>query len=163
MKIQEYLVMRTPPVRMGYEATPEKAADPGKVPTSRILLSILGLIAGIVASFYITGLEPPPKQQQLSAGTAQHESGGKQQAQAASQPPAPTVKKDIKVKPFSRKEFWTIGLISLAICGLTYQGLYFSLRLYQKEPSFLILFVAFQYGYFWQSAVKGASVVLAGK
>ena len=68
---------------------------------------------------------------------------------------------DQQLKSFTWSRFWTVFLISLAICGLTYQGLYFSLRLYANQPPFLILFVAFQYGYFWQSALKGASVVVA--
>jgi hypothetical protein len=62
---------------------------------------------------------------------------------------------------FSLRRLLTVGLIALVICGITYQGLYFSLRLYQNEPAFLIIFVSFQYGFFWQSVVKGAAAVLS--
>jgi hypothetical protein len=52
-------------------------------------------------------------------------------------------------------------LIALVICGLTYQGLYFSLRLYEGQPALLVWFAAFQYGYFWQSVVEGAHTIFS--
>jgi hypothetical protein len=141
--------MRTPRARMAAD----KEAEPGKISGSRIALSFLGIILGIIASFYVTGLRPtaesgsPPaaqsRQERTAAGTPQDT-------------PQPSVTSD-----FSLRRLLIVGLISLVICGITYQGLYFSLRLYQNEPTFLIIFVSFQYGYFWQSVVKGAAAVLS--
>jgi hypothetical protein len=153
MAITDYLLLKPGKARM--------SGDEGdKVPTGRILISIAGLIIGIVASFFITlagaatdvqkgGPASPPAVTQ--ANTVSQVGQTTPNAGAGSEP---------QLKPFTWSRFGTVCLISLVICGLTYQGLYFSLRLYAKQPGFLILFVAFQYGYFWQSALKGASVLI---
>ena len=153
MTFIDYLLLKPGQARMSGDET-------DKVPTGRILISIAGLVIGIVSSFFITmvgattdiqkgGLANPPVTQTSPAPQAEKSTPI---AAASSQP---------ELKPFTWPRFWTVCLISLAICGLTYQGLYFSLRLYANQPALLILFVAFQYGYFWQSALKGASVVVA--
>lgn len=149
MSITDYLLMRTPPARM---AAGNEAA-PGKVSKSRIALSFLGIILGIVASFYVTGLRPATTPGASPAGQSQQERTTSGMPQDAQQPSL--------ANDFSLRRLLTVGLISLVICGLTYQGLYLSLRLYQHEPAFLIIFVSFQYGYFWQSVVKGAAAVVS--
>jgi hypothetical protein len=154
MTVTDYFLLKPGKDRMsGDEAE--------KVPTGRILTSIAGLVIGIVASFFIT----------MAGATTDIQKGGPANLPAVTQTnPAPqaggsmpnaSAGVDQQLKSFTWSRFWTVFLISLAICGLTYQGLYFSLRLYANQPPFLILFVAFQYGYFWQSALKGASVVVA--
>lgn len=152
MKVADYLLLKPGKDRM----------DEGdNVPTGRILISIAGLIIGIVASFFIT---------LVGATTDVQKSGPANPAAVTQTNAAPNggattpnlpAAAEPQLKPFTWSRFWTVCLISLAICGLTYQALYFSLRLYAKEPGFLILFVAFQYGYFWQSALKGASVAIS--
>jgi hypothetical protein len=149
MSVKDYLVMRTPPARLG--AGNESA--PGTVSKSRIALSFLGIILGIVASFYVTGLRPTTTPATSSNGQAHQERATTGVAQDAQEP---SVTKD-----FSLRRLGVVGLISLVICCLTYQGLYLSLRLYQYEPAFLIFFISFQYGYFWQSMVKGAAAFLS--
>ncbi|MDT4897401.1 MAG: hypothetical protein QOH25_2478 [Acidobacteriota bacterium] len=158
--VTNYLLMRTPTPRLGAPTT--RAAANG-ISGSRIAISLLGIILGIVASFYVTGLRP-------AAETGSSSAGQSQQGSTTTQPSTPTPSPQPTVSPiptsqpavatdFSWNRFWKFGLISLVICGITYQGLYSSLRLYQNEPAFLILFVAFQYGYFWQSVVKGAAAI----
>ena len=159
MKIGDYLLLRTPAARMG-EATDEtKLPEAGKVPGSRIAISILGIILGIVASFYVTGISGSADAQKRG-GDSPAVQAAAGQTESTSKPANPASKIEPQVGPFTWARFWPIGLISLVVCGLSYQGLYFSLRLYQREPTFLILFVSFQYGYFWQSALKGASALL---
>lgn len=149
--VADYLLMRTPRARMGAD----DEAAPGEVSPSRIGLSLLGIVLGIVASFYVTGLQPPAKS---GGGTpAVQSQQGSAPTTGTPQPPSePRVTDD-----FSLRRLLTVGLISLVICGISYQGLYFSLRLYQNEPAWLIVFVSFQYGYFWQSVIKGGAAVLA--
>jgi hypothetical protein len=153
-RIGSYLLMRTPAARMGDEKV--KAAQADTIPTSRIVVSIIGLLIGIVASFFITGLEAYTTAKQISSNTqvVSKSTAPVGEATGSSAPSGP------QINPFTWKRFWTACLISLVVCGLSYQALYFSLRLYQQEPGLLILFVSFQYGYFWQSALKGASAVL---
>ncbi len=157
MSVTDYLLMRTPVTRMagrlGGELPP---VPPGKISAPRIVLSLLGVILGIVASFYVTGLRP--------GDSSEAEAGGQPPAVSTSSPPAsptitprapePRVAEDLSLGRLLR-----VGLIALVACLLTYQGLYFSLKLYQNEPALLILFISFQYGYFWQSLVKGAQAL----
>lgn len=144
MKFADYLLLRTPPSRMADSGT---GAPPGQVPVRRVVLSIVGLLVGVVLSFVVTGIRPatgtPPTPVPTTTGDA------------ASTPA--TDSREPVVIDLSWNRFVRVFLISLVICGLTYQQLYFSLKLYQGEPTFLILFVSFQYGYFWQSIVQGAS------
>lgn len=155
-KVMNYLLMRTPDERLGDEEEKQRA-EPGKIPGSRIIVSIIGLLIGIIASFFVTGLQTYSAVKQVSSGTqivskSESPSGeGNVKSATASEP---------QINPFTWRRFWAVFLISLVVCGLSYQGLYFSLRLYQQEPGLLILFVSFQYGYFWQSALQGASTVL---
>lgn len=151
MSITDYLLMRTPEPRMGGRTR----GIAGKVSGARIVLSFVGIILGIVTSFYVTGLrlaggpaKPAVNQSQAVITTNQSVSAA-QSPKAAMSSPEPKVTDD-----FSLRRLLRVGLISLVICGISYQGLYFSLRLYQNEPAWLIIFVAFQYGYFWQSLVK---------
>lgn len=151
MPILDYLLLRSPQARLGSI----KQAAPGTLSGARIALSFVGIVFGIVASFYVTGLGPAPPLN----GQASVQSTTKERATAGvpQDPPKPEVTSD-----FSLSRLFRVGLISLVICGVTYQGLYFSLRLYQHEPAFLLIFVSFQYGYFWQSLVKGAATALSG-
>jgi ABC-type antimicrobial peptide transport system permease subunit len=159
-KVTDYLLMRTPTPRLGGQK-PRAAA--GQISGSRIAISLLGIILGIIASFYVTGLHPAAETGNSSAGQSQQGSTTTQPG-TSTPAPQPTVTPATTPQPavstdFSWNRLWKIGLISLVICGITYQGLYSSLRLYQNEPALLILFVAFQYGYFWQSVVKGAAAI----
>lgn len=142
----DYFIMKTPLSRMGDQAAPPPPPAPGTVPTGRIVLSLIGLLLGIIASFFVTGLGVQTQAKGSSAGTTQ------QMPVTATQAPAP--QQQPEVHAFTPRRFLTVCLIALVICGLTYQGLYFSLRLYEGQPTFLILFVSFQYGYFWQSVVS---------
>ena len=159
MKVLDYLLIRTPAARMSEAAG---GAEPSKVPTSRIVISLFGLILGVSASFFFTGLgsrtdiqkgaaKNPPAVSQVDQSLERAERAG-----SPSSAPDP----DPQIKPFTWQRFGTVCLISLVICGISYQGLYFALRLYQGEHPVLIFFVAFQYGYFWQSVVKGATGAL---
>jgi hypothetical protein len=146
-KILDYLVMRTPAARLGAS---DQAPPAGNISPIRIVLSIVGLLLGITASFVVTGIRPatvnPPAVQATAPGPGDN---------AASTNATPKVEVDL-----SWARVRSLGLIALVICGLTYQSLYFSLRLYDQQPGFLILFVSFQYGYFWQSIVDGARTIL---
>lgn len=160
MSITDYLLMRTPVTRMtgpssrlGGELPP---VPPGKISAPRIVLSLFGVILGIVASFYVTGLRPED--------SSQAEVGGQRLAVSTSGPAAsptitPRVSEPRVAEDLSLGRLLRVGLIALVACLLTYQGLYFSLKLYQNEPALLILFISFQYGYFWQSLVKGAQAL----
>lgn len=157
-RVLSYLLIRTPEGRMGGEST----APPGDVSAKRIVISLVGIVLGISVSFFVTGLRPAPKLSpstvhEAKQGQAAQQNGGAQDATSASDASQPRVDFD-----FSWRRFGVVGLISLVICGISYQGLYYSLRLYQNEPALLILFVSFQYGYFWQSAIKGGAVAVAG-
>lgn len=153
-----YLLIRTPEPRMGGEGTPV----PGEVSAKRIGISLVGIVLGISVSFFVTGLRPAPKPSPITVheakqGKAAEQNGVAQGSTSVGDNSQPRVDFD-----FSWKRFGVIGLISLVICGISYQGLYYSLRLYQNEPALLILFVSFQYGYFWQSAIKGGAIAVAG-
>jgi hypothetical protein len=156
VKVLDYLLIRTPVGRMSDAVG---RAEPSKVPTSRIVISLFGLILGVAASFFFTGLGAKADIQKSVAKNTQVVS----QVDEASQPsgtPSRAADPDPQIKPFTWQRFGTVCLISLVICGISYQGLYFALRLYQGEHPVLIFFVAFQYGYFWQSVVKGATGAL---
>lgn len=147
-----YFIMKTPEARMGEQVAPAPGtvlppAAPGSVPATRIVLSLIGLLVGIVASFFITGLGVQTQTKGSTAGTTQ------QTTTTTAQASAPLQQKP-EVHPLTLQHFLQVLLIAVVICGLTYQGLYFSLRLYEGQPTFLILFVSFQYGYFWQSVVS---------
>jgi len=140
----------------------ENLAKAGEVSTKRIVISLVGIVLGISVSFFVTGLKPAPKPSPSSVhetkqGLTGEQNGGAKGSASAGDNTQPMVDFD-----FSWKRFGVIGLISLVICGISYQGLYYSLRLFNNEPAFLILFVSFQYGYFWQSAIKGGSIAVSG-
>lgn len=162
MKVVDYLLMRTPERRLGDEKTRSREAKPGKVSPRRIVFSLLGLILGIIASFLVTGIEPsvtsdPTAIQKTDNTENVTHSNDTQNKNSSEKKLQPKVKLNI-----SWDEFLMIGIFSLVICGLTYQQLFFSIKLYNNEPAFLILFVSFQYGYFWQSVIKGGSTILTG-
>ena len=150
-KVTDYLLLRAPSgARMA--AKKKKGAAPGKISGARIAFSFIGIILGIILSFFITG---------LAAGST-GKPATQPPADVTSRPASPTASPETpkpSIEPkvsddLSWRRFLKVGLISLVICGLSYQGLYNSLRLYQNEPAWLILIIAFQYGYFWQSIVK---------
>jgi hypothetical protein len=146
MKILDYLLMKSP--------DSEIIRETGPIPTRRIVLSLAGLILGIFFSFLITGIngiKASPTQKAVS------EIGKSQEVTQSG-----TDKSDkIKISFPESKELLSIGLITFVICMITYQGLYSSLKLYNNEPTFLVLFVSFQYGFFWQSVVKGGAALLS--
>ncbi len=129
----------------------KQLAQPGQVSGARIALSLIGMILGIVASFYVTGLRPPNSSSETLVS----------QSQAVGTAGTPTVRSpEPQVSSdFSPNRLLKVGLIALVLCGISYQGLYFSLRLYQHEPAWLILFISFQFGYFWQTVVKGVQTL----
>jgi hypothetical protein len=150
----DYLLIRTPDVeRMGKQKS--KRATPGTISGSRITFSFIGILAGIIASFYVTGLQlaktshPPSDVSQASQTVNRSANPSPSMVPTPQTSPAPALAPDL-----SMQRFLKVGLISVVICLLTYQGLYFSLRVYQNEPAWLILVVSFQYGYFWQSVVN---------
>src|SRR5689334_10037073 len=59
MKLTDYLFLRTPPSHLGATAT--GPPQPGQVPKLAIVISLIGIVLGIVASFYVTGLRPNQK------------------------------------------------------------------------------------------------------
>lgn len=152
MRFIDYLIMRTPTAgRLGAG----HAAQPGRTSPSRIIVSIVGLFLGIVASFVVTGITPTVDHSSVSVTTHVAGDNAKGASTRSDASQAPKVQIDL-----SWQRMRTVGLIGIVICCLTYQGLYFSLRLYEQQPGFLIFFVSFQYGYFWQSVVDGARTVL---
>ena len=104
---------------------------PSKISGARIAFSLIGLLLGIFLSFVIVGINS-------STGT--------------------TVAPGFKTVHW--EDLWKFGLITLVICGLTYQGLYLSLKLYVNEPAFLTIFIAFQYGFFWQAVIHGSASLI---
>lgn len=147
-KLLDYFLLRTPEARMG--SGQGEVAVPGKVPPLRVTLSFAGIIVGIVASFYVTGLnlqsaaQPTP-----SAQVATHDANAMPTPSHAN----PQIQAD-------SRPFWKIFVIALVICFLTYPGLYFTLHLYANQAVFLVFIISFQYGYFWQSAVEGGRALL---
>jgi len=149
MSFMDYLLLRTPTDRMD-ETKMVTRATPGKVSAGRIVLSFAGILLGIIGSFYVIGFQltnSPKPPATTSQATSQSPSPSPATAQTA--PAEPTLASDLSLRRFAK-----IALISIVICLLTYQGLYFSLRLYENEPAWLILIISFQYGYFWQSVVS---------
>ena len=151
MKITDYFLLRTPEARMGRGSRLSLApSTSGKIPPLRVSLSLLGIILGIVASFYVTGInQSKPSRLDSSTKIVPTESA------ATASPSTPQVATGL------RGSFLKTCLVSLVICLLTYPGLYFTLHLYANQAAFLIFFVSFQYGYFWQSAVQGGKALLA--
>jgi hypothetical protein len=151
--VADYLLLRTPVARLDADAVKhsKRRAGPGKVSGGRIALSLVGIMLGIVASFYVSGIRvqssshPPTEQRQTAANRSLAAAG----SDVSGTDSGVTIIEDLSLRRLIR-----VGLISLVICAVTYQALYFSLKLYQHEPALLILFVSFQYGYFWQSVVK---------
>jgi len=141
MTIADYFCLRTPRARLA-----PASAQPDSISKKRILLSLAGLLLGVVASFFVTGLVPSGNP--AASGTAV----GATAAPPSSEPEV--------VVNFSKDRLLRVGLISLVIVMLSYPGIYFALKIYHNEPAFLLLFVSFQYGYFWQSVVDGARVLL---
>ncbi|HVU96886.1 MAG TPA: hypothetical protein VHE34_16770 [Puia sp.] len=123
---------------------------------ARIVLSLVGILLGIFLSFVVIGIDA-----QSTARTIQESkkdtvavSGAKNSADsthaiAKSDSPADR----FKIMTFTWAYFVKIAIISFVLCMLTYPMLYQSLRLYVNEPAFLTLFVAFQYGFLWQSVI----------
>jgi hypothetical protein len=163
-KILDYLLMRNPPARLG---TMDTGGAAGKVPTGRVVASFVGILAGIIVSFFVTGLKPggmgppggpPPATTNLTNNLDQNGVGIVAGTKVSATPPSSPG--SAQLLNFTWKRFAIVCVIALVICCLTYQQLYFSLRLYASEPGFLILFVSFQYGYFWQSLVVGGGSLL---
>jgi hypothetical protein len=154
MRLADYLVFRTPPAHLGVQNAPVS----GTIPASRVALSLIGLIIGIAASFVVTGIHPAGQHKASvpSVAAASPSRSTAETTPSTDAPSEPKVNLDL-----SGRRILIVGLISLVICGLTYQGLYFSLRLYENQPTILIFFVSFQYGYFWQSVVEGARTLLS--
>jgi hypothetical protein len=115
---------------------------------------LAGLILGIFFSFLITGISG------IKASPTQKPGSEISKSQEMTQPGIDTSPK-VKISFPETKELLSIGLITFVICMITYQGLYSSLKLYQNEPAFLVLFISFQYGFFWQSLVKGGAALLS--
>jgi hypothetical protein len=144
MKILDYLLMKNPETIMIKET--------GPIPTRRIVLSLAGLIFGIFFSFLITGITG-------SAVTNKNPGSEVSKSQATIKQNTDNSEK-AKISFPEAKELLSLGLITFVICMITYQGLYSSLKLYENEPAFLVVFVSFQYGFFWQSLVKGGAALL---
>mgnify|MGYP001075941163 CR=1 FL=1 len=145
MKFLNYLLLKTPEQKEERMSIPK---DVNKVSTRRILLSLVGILLGISLSFIVTGIEPVDVPQD---NTEQVENNA-QNSNVNSD--------DIKVNFPDWNELINIGIISLVICLLTYQALYFSLKLYNNEPAFLIIFISFQYGFFWQAVIKTSGSII---
>ena len=144
MKIVDYLLMKSPDSWL--------ISETGQVTTRRITLSMAGLILGIFFSFLITGINEikTPTTQNLTPETLKN--------QIASQ--STSAKSEIKISFPDAKKLLSFGLITIVIFMLTYPALYSSLKLSGNEPAFLVVFVSFQYGFFWQSVVKeGAALI----
>lgn len=156
-RFSDYLLMRTPEATLG-PGSHKKLGKPGEISWKRIALAFLGLLLGIFFSFYVTGLEPSsraaPAVNAASQQTARADSPGA--APAATPTPAPRP----RLVNIPRKDLPTILGITAVVCMLTFQGLYRKLGLYQNEPALLVFFVAFEYGYFWQSIIRGGAVLL---
>jgi len=144
MKIVDYLLMKSP------GSTPD---SPGQISSRRIILSIAGLILGIFFSFLITGING------IETPTTQNPIPQTSENQIAAQ--TTTVKSDIKISFPDSKKLVILVIITLVIFMLTYSALYSNLKLYTNEPAFLVLFVSFQYGFFWQSVVKGGAALIS--
>jgi len=52
-----------------------------------------------------------------------------------------------------------ILLLAMVISFVSFPQLYLSLELYHGQPGFLVTAVAFQYGFFWESAIRSGSVL----
>jgi len=146
MKLLNYLLMKSP--------DSDIIRKTGPIPTRRILLSLAGLISGIFFSFLIAGIGG------IKASPTQKAGSEISKTQEVIQPLIDTSSK-VRITFPEAKELLSIGLITFVICMITYQGLYSSLKLYQNEPAFLVLFISFQYGFFWQSLVKGGAALLS--
>ena len=149
-KFTDYLLFKTPfnkiENRMGED-------QPEKVSGSRIAISLIGLLLGIFLSFFFTGFSKQSAVPSSNKTTTEQTSS-----------PGNVVNVNKTAEPdivfISWNKLWKYALISFVICGLTFQGLYQNLKLYLKEPVLLTLFVAFQYGFFWQSVVNGGASLM---
>lgn len=146
MNAVSYFALRRPPQRMG-EAGEKSLSQPGQISGLRISLALIGLLIGIVASFYVSGLNRsnsalPAAQQPSSVA------GAPAVADSLLSPQSPP-----GVSPITWAEFPKILILSLVICALTFPALYLGLRPYEHERAFLVLFLGFQYGFFWQSTI----------
>jgi hypothetical protein len=149
-KFVDYLLMKPPKEfrfqdSSGGQINAPESTD--QVPTRRIIYSVIGLILGIFLSFVLTGLQKIPSSTPNNTTTT---------AAEVSNSSSDT----IKFRPMSLQEVAVTLLLSLVICLLTYQGLYSSLRLHKNEPAWLIVVISFQYGFFWQSFVKGGALLV---
>lgn len=169
MKVLDYLLMRTPnaeaaPARLGKSQKPRQSvinqrppAKPGKVPGDRVVLSIVGLFFGILVSFYVTGLA----EMHIQQANGKESAIGHTQDTSMSSLSAEASGVELQIEgPFAWKRLLSQVAIAFVVCMLTYQQLYFSLALYKRAPTFLILFVSFQYGFFWQAVIKGGATLL---
>lgn len=151
-KVTDYLLLRTPSgARLG--AKKKKRSEPGKISGARIAFSFIGIILGIVLSFFITGLSTGSPDKPATQPPAADATNRLASPTASPETAKPSIEPKLS-DDLSWRGFLKVGLISLVICCLSYQGLYNSLRVYENEPAWLILFISFQYGYFWQSVVK---------
>lgn len=149
MRFSDYVLMRTPIPRMGEKSAPKAiSAQPGQIVGSRLVFAFGGLLLGIFFSFFVTDLITEKGNPAISALSTQQ--------QGVQNPPgsSPETIPRASIKNISLSELPAIAILSFIICLLTYPAFYQSLKLYQNEPAFLVLFIAFQYGFFWQSVIK---------
>ena len=130
--ISDYLLLKTPIQRMSDDKD-TSLAPPGETSARRLFLAWFGLVLGVLASFLVTDL------------VGQAEVGGD-----------PSVRLEL----LAAGQLLTTTIVTLVVCMLSFPGLYQSLRLYRHEPALLLIFVAFQYGFFWQAALQGVSAVV---
>lgn len=152
-KFLDYLLMRTPEATLG-AGSRKKLGEPGKISGVRLTLASLGLLLGIVVSFYVIGLETSSRAVPAVSAVSQQTAGADRPGAAPAPSPRP------RVVNIPRKDLSKVFVIAAVVCMLTFQGLYKKLGLYQNEPAWLVLFVAFEYGYFWQSVIRGGAVLL---
>jgi len=164
MKIADYLLMRS----SVSEIDSEKSGDSSvQISGRRIVLSFIGLILGIFFSFLITGIEKTTAQENgqetTKRITTEQSQASPEKTQSDTGQPQTKIEKSQSEPSLhlpGLNELFPLIVITLVICMLSYQGLYSSLKLYDNEPAFLLLFVAFQYGFFWESVVKGVGTII---
>lgn len=151
----DYLLLRTPKeiVREGVEV---RRAEPGQVSTSRLALALGGLLLGIAASFLVSGIASAPGNADQDSTVVERSAVTGERASGDSLPSG----EGPKVIWPRRGDWARLAVITFVICMLTFPALYQSLRLYRDEPSLLVLFVAFQHGFFWQSVIGTGAKLL---
>lgn len=141
--VVDYLLMKLPTEHDPLRLQKSEASATREVSTSRITISFIGILLGIFVSFVVTGLEKVSSDSETA-----------QQISTETHP-------DIKVKFPPMEDLASIGLVSLVICILSYQGLYAGLKMYRNEPWLLVFCFSFQYGFFWHSVIKGGSIIIS--